>query len=134
MTIESKVKSQCSCCGGAIEDHRYGQQRYCLKCHAAYMRAHRPKHRDLPPLARKKANARSYAHVYRDRGLIDRKPCVICGSVNSQMHHEDYNKPTDVVWICRPCHLDYHRMQEELPRLLADIEFIRKGKAMLKQP
>jgi len=97
----------CSKCGGDL-GQRYGIGRYCCACHAKYMREHRPKHSDLPDDARKKANARAYAHVYRDRGKIKKENCKICGSPNSQMHHEDYNKPLQVIWLCRKHHLELH--------------------------
>jgi hypothetical protein len=59
-----------------------------------------------PPLseeARRRANARSYAHVYLRRGKIARKPCERCGSPESQMHHRDYARPLEVTWLCRWC-------------------------------
>jgi ribosomal protein S27AE len=105
-------KTECSRCGLSLEKHRIGKQCYCLACHAEYMRINRPKHSELKPEAKKKANARAYAHVYRDRGLIEKKPCENCGNENSQMHHDDHNKPTDVRWFCRPCHLGWHRVQD----------------------
>lgn len=73
------------------------------------MRLTRPKHSELSPEAKMKANARAYAHVYRDRGHIKKENCKECGSEESQMHHEDYSKPTQVEWLCRPCHLSIHR-------------------------
>lgn len=101
----------CSKCGGDLGD-RYPKQCYCKACHAKYMREHRPKHRDLQPEAKKKANARAYAHVYRDRGNIKKENCKVCGSPDSQMHHHDYNKPLEVTWMCRKCHLQYHKDEE----------------------
>ena len=56
-----------------------------------------------------KAMARSYAHVYRDRGKIKRENCQVCGGERSEMHHEDYSKPVEVMWLCRECHLMWHR-------------------------
>src|SRR6185436_6959301 len=38
-----------------------------------------------------------------------RLPCVKCNSPESQMHHEDYSRPRDVTWLCRPCHDRLHR-------------------------
>ena len=72
------------------------------------MRATRPKHRDLPPEARRRANARSYARVYLQRGKIPRAGCRECGSDEAQMHHDDYDRPLEVTWLCRPCHLGLH--------------------------
>lgn len=60
--------------------------------------------RGMTPEARKRANARSYAKVYRKRGLIQKGPCEVCGSNDVEAHHEDYDKPTDVRWVCKPHH------------------------------
>lgn len=98
----------CSRCQGPLEDHRIGRQSYCLKCHAWYMRCTRPKHSELAEPARKKANARAYAHVYRDRGVIRVEGCKVCGE-KAQMHHTDYSKPLQVTWLCRKHHLELHR-------------------------
>jgi len=29
-----------------------------------------------------------------------------CGTI---AHHDDYSKPLDVRWLCRPCHMRYHQ-------------------------
>jgi hypothetical protein len=103
------IKATCSICEGPLESHRIGVQCYCLSCHAAYMRANRPKHSELPEPARLKANARAYAHVNLKRGKIQKQPCQVCGSDHSQMHHTDYSKPTQVLWFCRDHHLQLHK-------------------------
>jgi hypothetical protein len=74
------------------------------------MRAHRPKHSELPEHARRKAIARSYAKVYLKRGVIKKDVCEICKSDQSQMHHQNYAKPLEVTWMCRPCHLMHHKI------------------------
>lgn len=85
---------------------------YCLKCHAAYMAATRPGHRELPQASRRKHNARAFARVYQRRGLLLPKPCERCGSAQAEKHHEDYGKPLQVTWLCRACHLAEHRQGE----------------------
>ena len=57
---------------------------------------------------RRRANARSYAHVYLKRGKLVRQPCQVCGSQDSVMHHEDYDKPLEVTWLCLKHHLERH--------------------------
>lgn len=57
----------------------------------------------------KKDIARSYAGVYLRTGRIIKENCKKCGDSNSQMHHPDYNKPIDIIWLCRPCHLQLHK-------------------------
>ena len=95
----------CSNCGGT-RDRK--DSSYCKACHAAYMRANRPRHCDLPDEARHRANARAYANVYQRRGKLIQQSCENCGSPDSQKHHDDYSKPLEVRWFCRKCHLDHH--------------------------
>lgn len=42
-------------------------------------------------------------------GLLTRMPCVRCGHEKSVAHHEDYDKPLDVMWLCQPCHKQRHK-------------------------
>ena len=37
-------------------------------------------------------------------GKIDKFSCRICKDKKSQAHHEDYNKPLDVIWLCQKHH------------------------------
>lgn len=68
------------------------------------MRNTRPRHSELPEDAKMKANARSYLHVYIKRGKIIKGPCIVCGDVNTEAHHQDYSKPLDVTWLCKEHH------------------------------
>lgn len=86
-------------------------QRYCTPCHNAYMREWRKTH-PLTPAQKKKDTARSYANVYKRRGKLVKIPCESCGSPRSQMHHEDYDRPLDVIWLCRPCHMRLHASEK----------------------
>ena len=87
---------------------RRSGQRYCKGCHAAHMRANRPKHKDLNPEQKKRANARSKVKTYVRRGIITKGPCEVCGA-KAEAHHEDYNKPLEVTWLCRKHHLEHHK-------------------------
>jgi len=42
-------------------------------------------------------------------GLLEKKPCIICGATKSYAHHESYNNPLDVVWYCQVHHKDRHK-------------------------
>ena len=101
-------KKTCSKCDSILDDSRIGKYRYCKRCHAEHMRKNRLRHSELLPEAKKKANCRSYTNVVLKRGNIVKEDCYNCGNDNTQVHHSDYDKPKEVRWVCRPCHLELH--------------------------
>lgn len=56
---------------------------------------------------RKKA-AEKVNNALRD-GRLCKLPCAICGGVEVQGHHPDYDSPLDVVWLCVKHHSEIHR-------------------------
>lgn len=114
MKPKCKTQTHCSGCSSQLEPNRIGKQRYCRSCHAAYMRAHRPKYVQLSPDAKFKASARSMSKIALKRGQITKSPCQNCGCEKSQIHHPDYSRPLEVIWLCRPCHLAHHKITDTL--------------------
>lgn len=56
-----------------------------------------------------KADARNMVAKARARGEIKREPCAVCGEDGKVVaHHEDYDKPLDVIWLCRTHHSRRH--------------------------
>lgn len=74
----------------------------------AYGAGHSPEERKIRIKCRSTTN-----HAIRD-GHLKREPCMLCGNVNSEAHHKDYNKPLDVMWLC----FKHHRMYHKNPNLL----------------
>lgn len=90
-------------------------QRWCLACHAAYHRewrkttaGRRCTERDMP-----RNNVRAKARYAVKRGQIKRLPCERCASERAEKHHDDYSRPLDVRWLCKPCHAAHHRRERE---------------------
>jgi hypothetical protein len=46
-------------------------------------------------------------------GSLVKSPCIRCGNEKSVAHHEDYDKPLDVMWLCQPCHKQRHKELKE---------------------
>lgn len=42
-------------------------------------------------------------------GTLIRQPCIKCKDEKSLAHHEDYDFPLNVMWLCQPCHKQRHK-------------------------
>lgn len=61
----------------------------------------------------RKRNPKSYlAHLCVKNalsiGVIERQPCEVCGTEKAEAHHPDYERPYDVIWLCRAHHKALH--------------------------
>lgn len=56
--------------------------------------------------------------------LVRPESCSACGESKRfsdgrsgiQAHHDDYNKPLDVRWLCQPCHHEWHKTHTSIER------------------
>lgn len=48
------------------------------------------------------------AHNTAQYHLKDKQPCEVCGSLDTQRHHDDYSKPLEVRWVCPLHHKGIH--------------------------
>lgn len=54
-------------------------------------------------------------NAIRDGRLIRETSCSECGSSESiEGHHDDYSKPLDVRWLCRQCHVNWHKSNKPI--------------------
>jgi len=64
----------------------------------------------------RKRNPKAYlAHLAVKNALnldvIEQQPCRVCGATKSEAHHPDYDRPFDVIWLCRKHHKAHHAAQ-----------------------
>lgn len=58
-----------------------------------------------------KKRAHSLVKRALDRGLLKRLPCEVCGKEPTEAHHDDYDKPLHVRWLCTAHHGEHHRQE-----------------------
>ena len=57
---------------------------------------------------KKKLSAHDKVEWALQIGKLTRGVCEICGKPNASAHHDDYNKPLEVRWLCDKHHAQLH--------------------------
>lgn len=100
----------CSRCRGRRD--RPGQT-FCRRCHREYMRERRRAGLEPPltPEQQARQRSRSLLNMAIDRGDIVRGACELAGDDchgRIEGHHDDYDLPLDVRWLCVAHHKAHH--------------------------
>jgi len=69
------------------------------------------------------------------RGILKPENCEICGEtyrfedgrIAVQAHHDDYNKPLEVRWLCQKCHHQWHKTHNPIRRNREPAQVIMAG-------
>lgn len=69
---------------------------------------------DVANAIRKRASS-AVSNALRS-GELQRQPCFVCGSADSQAHHADYSAPLAVSWLCAEHHAQTHADHREYLR------------------
>ena len=56
----------------------------------------------------KKYKAHNMVNNQIRAGNLHKKPCEICGEEKSVGHHDDYEQPLNVRWLCQAHHKQWH--------------------------
>lgn len=62
----------------------------------------------------KKYRAHNMVNNYKRDGKIEEGPCEVCGHTEKvTAHHDDYDKPLEIRWLCYPHHAEWHKLNGE---------------------
>ncbi len=121
---------KCPDCSILWDKTARGNQHRCPPCYRAYTKTYRARRkadgnpvisvrsspeREREWFRRRRAqeperfNARSKVGYAIKSGRLTRQPCAVCGSAPAEAHHDDYSRPLDVRWLCKPHHREHHK-------------------------
>lgn len=90
------------------ETHRKERRQYERK----YYHKHLSKYREYAKKYQKNHRKEHLANVKLNQALVKGKikklPCAICQTEKAIAHHPNYNKPLEVIWLCKSCHEKLH--------------------------
>lgn len=104
------------CCKNYVHARRFGDAREKI---LAYDRArgNRQSASDLKAW-RLKNPKKAKAHGVVRRAIKNKKltsrPCEICGAIKTHAHHDNYNYPLMVRWLCPAHHKQWHMFNEAI--------------------
>jgi hypothetical protein len=102
-------KLTCSTCGELKEENYISQSR-CMKCKIKAKKENRPLRTDEQKF---KDAVRKYTVSKIRQGVLIRLPCEVCSTDEDvQAHHDDYEKPLEVRWLCRKHHREHHNNEK----------------------
>lgn len=47
-------------------------------------------------------------------GRLHKEPCERCGELKVHAHHDNYDEPLNIMWLCQPCHKVRHKELDAL--------------------
>lgn len=112
------LKAQCKACHTATsirtrdaENHRAKRRESARRAYAKNPEKLRAAWRNRPQRTGPKPVARQMVYLaLRIGALVRPEVCECCGERKKlTAHHEDYQKPLDVQWLCHLCHAEKHR-------------------------
>lgn len=116
-------RTTCSKCGNPIEENRLGNHGYCKACAYEYTKKNALIYVRTPEqIARQ--NVRTKTNLFIKRHLIPRQSCFVCGQLKAEVHHTDYTKPYEIVFLCRKHHQDHHtnKLEVDLSKGIVDLK------------
>lgn len=102
-------KHQDGLCPSCGKERKYNETGYCKKCNnirsAKWKREHPKTGEDLH-----KYKIRQLTRYAIIKGYIKQLPCEVCGTnENVEAHHESYDDPFNIRFLCRNHHREHHK-------------------------
>lgn len=120
-----RVEFICGYCGRLSSDKpshfKRKKRHFCsMSCHSDFRKHMLPKEEqprfgtgNTQEEKKKRVKARSTLNHYLRDKKIGRPKCELCGT-KAEAHHDDYDKPLEVKWLCFKHHRMYHKHGDKI--------------------
>jgi len=127
----NRIIFNCDYCSKKVEEkeshYKKTKRHFCSRrCYYNYVSEIMPKQEQnaygtgySPDEKNKRIKARSILNHYLRDKKIERQPCEICGLIKTEAHHDDYDKPLEIRWLCFKHHREWHKKHDN-PDLLKE--------------
>ena len=112
----------CPKCGEHQRNEEFSKGgNWCTTCKSAYKKRYAEENREAYNEAERKSTAKyeannpkkvkmkTFVARAKKKGILVPEPCEVCGELKVEAHHDDYNKPFKVRWLCRLHHKRWHK-------------------------
>lgn len=107
----------CARCTEKLNRNQFdGLSKYCIECskqkiiQAKHDRKEYQKNYKINSDTGKQLHcAKQVVYYMKKAGILTMQPCEKCSEEITQAHHDDYNRPWEVRWMCVKCHNKWHK-------------------------
>lgn len=91
-----------------------GSSKYCNTCKRTYSATKKKRTSESQKIWRQTRGleqvcSTQIVRMLKKMGILVPQRCECCGAEETQAHHDDYNFPWKVRWLCAKCHNEWHK-------------------------
>lgn len=105
------IDKTCQVCGkvfNTARDNRYICSKAECQEKGKYLRQKRYRAGNIEKSRARDVVGKAINRQYVNGNTMEREACIVCGEEKTEAHHHDYKSPRDVIFLCKPHHVELH--------------------------
>lgn len=96
-----------------IQEHPEQRKETCKRYYRNHVEEEAERQKEYLKKNREKQRAHWKVRDAIKTGRLAPQPCEKCGEQKASAHHDDYNFPLKVRWLCHRCHMSWHAKERK---------------------